>query len=110
MAFYSVWDWSRNAWRIYETPASVSVGDDPVAPKPTPISPIGADPDTQVKPLPSGARLVGYEHLARGEVRREPASLLSGADEAGVPLWKQPLVMFAAGVAAASAWVWWRRR
>jgi hypothetical protein len=110
MAFFSVWDWNRNAWRIYQTPTSVSVGDDPAAPKPSVSNPIGADPDTQVKPLPPGAKLIGYEHLARGEIRREPSSLLSGADGSETPFWKRPLVMFVAGAASIGALVWWRRR
>lgn len=110
MAFFSVWDWNRNAWRIYQTSTPVSVGDDPAAPKPSMNNPIGADPDTQVKQLPPGATVVGYDHLARGEIRREPASLLSGADDSGIPFWKKPLVMFAAGAAAVGALVWWRRQ
>lgn len=110
MAFFSVWDWPHNAWRIYQTSSPVSVGDDPTPPKPSVSNPIGADPDTQLKPLPPDAKLVGYEHLARGEIRSERTSLLSGTDETGVPFWKSPLVMFAAGAAAVGALVWWRRR
>lgn len=84
MALYSVWDWNRNAYRIYSTRQPVSVGDDPVPPRPTGLSAIGADPDTHIKPLPAGARLVGHSHLARGEVRRLSGGLGDGGDDGGV--------------------------
>ena len=110
MAMYSVWDWNRNAWRIYSSSTPVSVGDDPTPPRPTNISPIGANPDTDVKPLPSGVKFMGYDHLARGEVRRATRGLfdLSGeTDTTATPWWKQPLVMFGAGAVAAWAYIRW---
>ena len=112
MALYSVWDWDRNSWRIYQTPAHVSVGDDAHPPRPSNVSPIGADPDTQVKPLPSGAKLQGFSHVARGEVRRTPQGIGNTGDDAGSPTapLKRPWVMFGLGAAVASAWWWWRRR
>lgn len=84
MALYSVWDWNRNAWAIYRTSTPVSVGDDALPPRPT-TGPIGADPDTQVKPLPRGAKFVEYSHVARGEVRRKPNHLADLGDDAGRP-------------------------
>lgn len=112
MALYSVWDWDRNAYRVYATDTPVSVGDDPKPPKPANVGPIGADPDTDVKPLPAGARLIGYEHLPRGEIRRllNPVSGVSGDDDAGASIWSNPLVMFVAGVAATVAYFNWSKR
>lgn len=111
MAFYSVWDWNRNSYRVYETRTPVSVGDDPKAPKPSVSNPIGADPDTDANPIPSGARLVGYSHFARGEIRRMPTSILgdNGDDGASSGSWfTHPVVMFMAGAAATVAYFkWW---
>lgn len=102
MALYSVWDWNRNAYRVYTTPTHVSVGDDPTPPKPSGIGPIGANPDSDVKPLPPGATFVGHDLFARGEIRRMPASLGDVGDDAGRGgFWSQPGVMFAAGVFSA---------
>jgi len=112
MALYSVWDWNRNSYRVYTTPTHVSVGDDPTPPKPLVFSPIGANPDTDVKPLPAGAKLIGHDHFARGEIRRMPGGLFDLGDDAGTggSLWSQPLVMFAAGVATVIAYQAWKRR
>lgn len=87
MAFFSTWDWGKNAWRVYQTPDTVSVGDDPKGPKLANVNVLGADPDTQTPPLPPSARFVGYSHLARGEVRRDPSAngALSGLGE--TPAW-----------------------
>lgn len=82
MALYSVWDWDRNAWQVYQTSKPASVGDDPVSHQPKTF-PLGADPDSGVKPLPRGAKFVRYDHLARGEVRRKPHSLTDVGDDAG---------------------------
>lgn len=81
MALYSTWDWDRNAWRVYRTSETVSVGDDPKPPRPTAHSALGVDPDTAVRPLPSGAVFVGYDHVARGEVRRAGGSALGETAE-----------------------------
>lgn len=106
MALYSVWDWDRNVYRVYSTPTPVSVGDDPTSPKPTNISPIGANPDTDIKPLPAGAKFIGHDQLARGEIRRMPGGISDLGDDAGAPsLWRSPVVMFAAG--AAVTWAVW---
>lgn len=83
MAFYSTWDWNRNSWRVYATKTPVSVGDDPIPPRPRSASPIGADPDTGVKPLPSGAKFIGYSHVCRGEVRRLSRGMGDSGDDAG---------------------------
>ncbi len=77
MALFSVWDWDRNLWAIYQNAQTVSVGDDPRPPRPMNISPLGADPDTQVNPLPPDARFVGFDHTCRGEVRRKSDALSS---------------------------------
>jgi len=108
VALYSVWDWNRNAYRVYTTPTHVSVGDDPVPPKPMGIGPIGANPDTDVKPLPPGARFVGYELMPRGEIRRMSGGIIDLGDDAGSggDFWTQPLVMFGAGVLVT---VWFMR-
>jgi len=112
MALYSVWDWNRNVYRVYTTPRHVSVGDDPLPPKPLGISPIGANPDSDVKPLPSGTRFIGYDHFARGEIRRMPSGALDLGDDAGVGgnFWTQPLVMFAAGAGAVVMYYAWKRK
>lgn len=108
MALYSVWDWDRNAYRVYATKKPVSVGDDPSPPRPRGISALGADPDLHVKPLPSGAKLVGYSHMARGEIRRAPAGILSGAaSESGS---SNGALMFVAGAAVALGVSWWWRK
>jgi hypothetical protein len=78
MALYSVWDFDRNSWAVYRDGKTVSVGDDPTPPRPRNISPLGADPDTQVNSLPAGANFVGYDHMCRGEVRRRGDGPLSG--------------------------------
>ena len=99
MALYSVWDWDRNAYAIYRTKTPVSVGDDPTPPKASgPTSGLGADPDVGVKPLPRGARRIGYSQVARGEIRRHsrhPADLGDDAGSAGATRWAIPL---AAGI------------
>lgn len=107
MALYSVWDWDRNSWRIYKTKTPVSVGEDAIPPKPTGMTVLGADPDTHAKPLPSGARFMGFSHEARGEVRRATSGL--GGDDAGRS-GTAPWFMFGLGAAAASLWWWWRRK
>lgn len=112
MALYSVWDWNRNSWRVYSTPTPVSVGDDARPPRPSNASPIGADPDTHAKPLPSNARFHGYSHVARGEVRRSSKGMGDVGDDAGreTSVLRQPWLMFGLGAAVASAYWWWRRR
>lgn len=111
MALYSVWDWNRNAYRVYKTPTPVSVGDDPIPPKPlSGISPIGANPDTDIKPLPAGATFVGYDHFAHGEIRRMPNGMTDLGDDAGssTSWWRQPAVMFAAGAGAVILYFSWK--
>lgn len=110
MALYSVWDWNRNAYAIYRTSSPVSVGDDPL-PHRGSDSVLGADPDSGVKPLPSGARFVGYDHLARGEIRRRSSALGDSGDDGGAASGSagNGWLMFGAGVLAASAYWWWRR-
>lgn len=112
MALYSVWDWNRNSYRVYTTPKHVSVGDDPLPPKPTNISPIGANPDTDVKPLPSGTKFIGYDHLARGEIRRMSGSLFDLGDDAGTggSFWTQPMVMFVAGAGVVIVYYAWKKQ
>ena len=112
MALYSVWDWNRNSWRVYETRAPASVGDDPVPPRPAAVSVLGADPDCSVKPLPSGAKFVGQSHMARGEIRRASRGMGDVGDDAGRRagvLGNGPL-MFVGGVAAALAVSWWWKK
>ena len=110
MALYSVWDWRRNLYRVYRTDRLASVGEDPVAPRPSGTSPIGADPDSHVKPLPSGARLVGYSHVARGEIRRASSGLGDTGDDAGIVSGgKWWVFALGAGAGAAALW-WWQRR
>lgn len=107
MALYSVWDWDRNAWAVYRDARPVSVGDDPKPPKPLSVHPLGADPDTQVKPLPSGARFVEFSHVCRGEVRRAGGALASlGLD----PPAGEDLPKYLLGVAVGAALVWWMRK
>lgn len=101
MAIYSVWDWNRNAYQIFQTPKPVSVGDDPVSPKPSSTSVLGADPDTQVNVLPTDAKFMGFSHMARGEIRRVSGGLGDTSPPEEMPFWKKPLVMFVAGAAAA---------
>lgn len=101
MALFSVWDWDKNSWAVYRNGDSVSVGDDPKAPKPSGTSPLGADPDTHAKPLPSDAKFSGYSHVARGEIRRH-ASLPLGLDEPG----ESSVVKYAAGAVVGSVLTW----
>jgi hypothetical protein len=110
MALYSVWDWDRNAWAVYRDARPVSVGDDPKPPRPANVSQLGADPDTQMNPLPSDARFVGYDHLCRGEVRRRGDGPLSGLGlsmPSGDDLTKY---LIGGAIGAAIAWYWRRRR
>lgn len=110
MALYSVWDWDRNSWAIYRDARPVSVGDDPKPPRPTNVSPIGADPDTQVNLVPSDARFIGYDHMCRGEVRRRGNSALSGL---GIDMpSSDDLQKYALGalIGASAAYAWYRRR
>jgi len=110
MALYSVWDWDRNAWGVYRTPTPVSVGDDPLPHSSSGDSAIGAAPSTGVKALPSNARLIGYDHLARGEVRRRSGALGDNGDDAGrsTGVTGNGWLMFAVGVAVATGWFWWK--
>jgi hypothetical protein len=109
MALYSVWDWDRNAWAVYRDKRPVSVGDDPKAPKPSNVSAIGADPDTQVNLMPSDARFIGYDHMCRGEVRRRSESSLSGL---GIEMPSSDDVRkYVLGGAVGALLVWyWRKR
>jgi hypothetical protein len=108
MALYSVWDWNRNAYRVYQTPGAASVGDDPKSPVPTGLHHLGADPDTQVNALPRNAKFLSYSHVARGEIRRMPGALgdVTSAPE-DRPWWQSPVVMFSAGVGATVAYLTW---
>lgn len=111
MALYSVWDWNRNAYRVYSTKAPVSVGDDPIPPRPSGVGALGADPDHHIKPLPTGAKFVGYSHLARGEIRRMPAGLGDSADDAGASGGRVGgLAMLGIGAAIGFGAAWWIRR
>jgi hypothetical protein len=83
MALYSVWDWNRNSYRVYTTTRPVSVGDDPIPPRPRGTHELGADPDEHIKALPSGVRFIGYSHLPRGEIRRRARGLGDFGDDAG---------------------------
>ena len=98
VALYSIWNWDRNIWSIYSTPETVSVGDDPKAPKPSGVHVLGADPDTQVKTLPMGAKLIGHDHVARGEVRRLSVLPGLGDDSSGAGVgWGKYVVGFVLG-------------
>ena len=113
MALYSVWDWNRNAYRVYSTRRPVSVGDDPIPPRPTGLSPIGADPDEHIKPLPAGVRFMGYSHLARGELRRMPQGMGDNGDDAGAAAndsGKGGWAMLGIGVAIGAGAMWWLGR
>lgn len=105
MALYSVWDWDRNVYRVYRDDVPVSVGDDPKPPKPSKVGPIGADPDTQIKSLPSGAKFLGYDQMAHGEIRIVPRLPL-GLDDPGESSTLKYILAFAAGGAA----VWFLTR
>ena len=109
MALFSVWDWDRNAWAVYRNAQPVSVGDDPKPPRPTGISRLGADPDTNVNPLPADARFIGHDHMCRGEVRRRADGPLSGL---GIEMpSNDDLKKYVLGAAAGVLAVWfWRRR
>jgi hypothetical protein len=107
MALYSVWDWDRNSWKVYQTRTPVSVGDDALPPKPHGTSVLGADPDTHVKPLPGGAKFHGYSHVARGEIRRSDGILGASGDDGGKP--SRPWLMFGLGAVAATLF-WWAKR
>lgn len=102
MALYSVWDWDKNVYAIYQDGTPVSVGDDPKPPKPTNVGAIGADPDTQIKTLPSGAKFMGYDQMARGEIRRV-GGLPLGLDEPA----DSNFVKYAIGAAIGGGLVWW---
>lgn len=104
MALYSVWDWDKNVYRVYRDDVPVSVGDDPKPPRPRNVGPIGADPDTQIKTLPAGAKFLGYDQMAHGEIRMI-GGLPLGLDDPGSDTWKYMLA-FAAGGAA----VWFLTR
>lgn len=71
MALYSVWDWNRNAYRVYATQTPVSVGVDPTPPEVTNAHPLGAIPYVHCKVLPTGAKFIGISHVARGEIARD---------------------------------------
>lgn len=109
MALYSVWDWNRNAYRIYTTRSPVSVGDDPIPPRPSGAHTLGADPDTHVKALPRGVRLVGYSHLPRGEVRRRSKWLADVGDDAGSNDASSggKLAMLGVGIVIGAGVMWW---
>jgi len=114
MALYSVWDWNRNAYRVYATSTPVSVGDDPKPPKPVVNSPIGASPDTDIKALPAGAKFLGYDAMARGEIRRAPNGPGDLGDDAGISSAERSsglAVAFVAGmVSAYMLSEWYKRR
>lgn len=71
MALYSVWNWDQNAYDVYEDRSPVSIGDDPKPPRPAGVHAIGAVPDRDVKPLPSGARFVSRSVVPKGEIVRK---------------------------------------
>jgi len=107
MALYSVWDWDHNAWAVYRDSRPVSVGDDPVPPRPTDVNFLGADPDTQCNPLPPSARFVGYDTMCRGEVRRRVAGSGLGLDLPAAADMQKYLIGAAIGVGL--YWLWSQR-
>lgn len=84
MALYSVWDWEKNMYAVFATDKPVSVGVDPDAPRPRGIDVLGGVPYEDVKVLPAGARLLGHDRLARGEIVRASRGVL-GLGDAGQP-------------------------
>lgn len=111
MALYSVWDWDRNAYAVYRTPQRVSVGDDPIPPRPSGISVLGASPDDDVKPLPVGAKLVGYDHFARGEIRRRGGALASMGAATDSSATRTLLAFVSGAIVAAGGLFWiWRKK
>lgn len=114
MALYSVWDHTRNEYRVYATQRPVSVGDDPLPPRPSRTSVLGADPDQDVKPLPSGTKFMGYSHVARGEIRRLSSGFGDLGDDAGAgsTVTSNRWFMLGLGVAAGGLGMhlWMRRK
>jgi len=86
MALYSVWDWSKNLYKVYADQRPVSVGVDPEPPRPRNPNILGAVPYEDAKTLPANVRFMGLSHVPRGEIVRDARStveLLGLGSEAG---------------------------
>lgn len=65
---YSSWQPDRGGYAYYETPERRGLGDDLPTPRLTNTTSIGVASTDIGRPLPRGAKLVGYGALARGSV------------------------------------------
>ncbi len=100
---YSKWLADKGGYAYYETPERLGLGDDLPTPRMKQTSDIGVASTDGGRPLPLGAKLIGYGPVARGCVTPLDRSGLSGIiDTSGgnlVVLGLLAAVSAAAGVA-----------
>jgi hypothetical protein len=80
---YSEWLPDRGGYRVLEVPERRGLGDDLPVPKLKQVSPIGVASTDAGRPLPLGAKIVGYGPVAKGSVVPLDRSGLSGAASSG---------------------------
>lgn len=97
---YSQWVPDRGGYVYYESPERLGLSDDLPTPRMRRHSDIGVASTGAGRPLPLGAKIIGYGPIARGSVVPMSRSMLSGAPGAGEPL---PAIVLYGALALASA-------
>ncbi len=93
---YSSWVPDKGGYAYYETSERLGLSDDLSVPRLRQVSPIGVASTSIGRPLPPGAKPVGYGPLARGSVVPLDRSGLSGPASPG----GQTLMLFVLGTAS----------
>jgi len=75
---YSKWVADKGGYAYYETPERLGLGDDLPTPRMRQVSSIGVASTDGGRPLPLGAKLIGYGPVARGCVTPLDRSGLGG--------------------------------
>jgi len=75
---YSSWLADKGGYAYYETPERLGLGDDLPTPRMRQVSSIGVASTDGGRPLPLGAKLIGYGPVARGCVTPLDRSGLGG--------------------------------
>lgn len=102
---YSKWLPDRGGYAYYESSQRLGLGDDLPVPRLSQSSPIGVASTEIGRPLPLGAKLVGYGPLPQGSIVPLDRSGLGGLGLGAVDM-PRMLMLTALGVAGAFAGVY----
>ncbi len=97
---YSKWRPDRGGYAYYETSERRGLGDDLPIPRLRDVSALGVASTDIGRPLPLGAKIIGYGPLARGSVAPLDRSGLSLSGVSGASLWSAARLL---GLGLASA-------